>query len=260
MRAAVKEVEDLERKTREAAGLPTVAADGEELSPIELSSYKDMKEKELETKRRDMDKEQSQMEQNVEELETKMKEIQNRLKELSRDIPEDQKENVVRNGGSQIKKRPRSDEERPPPAADPQVSSENPNGATGADGTVVDFPEYDGKEPPKEAKKAFTHFCISNRKEVKQALDPAERKDKEKVHGILRERWLDLQDDEKQTWRTWATWDKKRYERDLAIYESEQSNGGKGDVDDANADAEQRDSAGDEAFAHVPKKKKKRLS
>ena len=76
MRAAVKEVEDLEKKAREAAGLPTVAEEGKELPPIKLLPYKEMKRMEREMKRREMDKERSQLEQSVEELEVKMKEIQ----------------------------------------------------------------------------------------------------------------------------------------------------------------------------------------
>ena len=260
MRAAVKEVEDLEKKTREAAGLPTVPEEGKELVPIQLPSFKEMKRKERETKRREMDKERSQLEQNVEELEAKMKEIQDRLKELSRDIPEDQKENFARNGGSHSKKRPRSAGERTPPEEPPK--EENPNDAIGPDGTTVEFPEYDGSEPPKEPKKAFTHFCINTRKEVKQSLNPMERKNKEKVHDILRERWLDLSDEEKETWRIWANWDKKRYARDLSIYESTRANGRGEDLISDNAQdlqvPKKRQSAGEDAFAHIPKKKKNR--
>ena len=52
------------------------------------------------------------------------------------------------------------------------------SGAPGPDGTMVDFPEYDGAEPPRECKKAFTHFCNGTRKEVKASLPPEERRDK----------------------------------------------------------------------------------
>lgn len=51
-------------------------------------------------------------------------------------------------------------------------------GALGPDGEFVAFPEYDESEPPKDCKKAFTHFCIGTRKEVKRSLDPAARKNK----------------------------------------------------------------------------------
>lgn len=51
-------------------------------------------------------------------------------------------------------------------------------GAIGPDGEFVAFPEYDGSEPPKDKKKAFTHFCNGTRRQVKKSLDPAARKDK----------------------------------------------------------------------------------
>lgn len=252
MRAAVKEVEDLEKKAREAAGLPTVAEEGQELPPIQLPMYKEMKRLERETKRLEMDKERAELEQSVEELETNMKEIQDRLKELSRDIvPEEQKENVVvpvRNGGSPAKKRPRHAEEPATPAQ--EEPQEDENSALGPEGDIVPFPEYDGSEPPKEAKKAFTQFCISTRKEVKQSLNPAERKDKEKVHALLRERWLDLPDEEKQSWRVWASWDKKRYARDLAVYEARQGGGKK----------RAKSPGRDDGTPQIPKKKKKKTA
>jgi hypothetical protein len=55
-------------------------------------------------------------------------------------------------------------------------------GAEGPDGEFVPFPEYDGLEPPKDCKKAFTHFCNGTRKDVKKSLDPSLRKDKVRSH------------------------------------------------------------------------------
>ena len=46
------------------------------------------------------------------------------------------------------------------------------------EGPPKTFPDYDPAEPPKECKKAFTHFCVHTRKEVKASLDPEEREDK----------------------------------------------------------------------------------
>ena len=51
-------------------------------------------------------------------------------------------------------------------------------GAIGPDGVFVEFPPYDGSEPPRDCKKAFTLFCTGTRKEVKKSLDPASRKDR----------------------------------------------------------------------------------
>jgi SWI/SNF-related matrix-associated actin-dependent regulator of chromatin subfamily A member 5 len=56
--------------------------------------------------------------------------------------------------------------------------SNHDNGAPGPDGDFVEFPEYDGNEPPKEARKAFTHFCNGTRKQVKHSLPPEERRNK----------------------------------------------------------------------------------
>ena len=58
-------------------------------------------------------------------------------------------------------------------------------GAIGPDGDFVEFPEFDGAEPPKEAKKAFTLFCVSTKKEVKASLEPADRKNKVSCSGRL---------------------------------------------------------------------------
>jgi hypothetical protein len=51
-------------------------------------------------------------------------------------------------------------------------------GAIGPDGNFVDFPPYDGSDPPRDCKKAFTLFCNGNRKDVKRSLPPAHRKDR----------------------------------------------------------------------------------
>ena len=40
------------------------------------------------------------------------------------------------------------------------------------------FPDYDPSEQPKECKKAFTHFCVHTRREVKASLDPEDMGDK----------------------------------------------------------------------------------
>jgi SWI/SNF-related matrix-associated actin-dependent regulator of chromatin subfamily A member 5 len=46
------------------------------------------------------------------------------------------------------------------------------------EGPPLTFPDYDLSEPPKDAKKMFTHFCIQSRRDVKASLHPEERKDK----------------------------------------------------------------------------------
>jgi hypothetical protein len=96
-------------------------------------------------------------------------------------------------------------------------------GAPGPDGDILDFPAYDGQQEPKPNKKAFTLFCNSIRKEVKSALPPEKRKNKEIVHRILRQRWDHLSDEDYEYWDKIETWDEKRFIRDNAIYAKVQS-------------------------------------
>ena len=219
MRVAGKEVEDLEKKAREAAGLPTVTEDGRELPLIDIPSYKELMRQERAMKKEKMETERVQLEQSVEELETKMKEIQDRLKELGRDLSVDPEEMLSVNGGSPIKKRPRPAEVPQSNKEDSMEDTKNQRSAIGPDGQQHDFPPYAGSEPPQEPRKAFTHFCINTRKEVKKSLEPSERKDKEKINDILKERWLELSEEDKKPWRIWASWDKKRFARDQAVYD-----------------------------------------
>ena len=92
-------------------------------------------------------------------------------------------------------------------------------GAIGPDEVFIEFPEYDGNEPPKESKKAFTHFCVNTRKEVKNSLDSQTRKDKSKVNQILKKKWFALSSKDKIIWKIWENWDKKRYEHQLDMFE-----------------------------------------
>ena len=95
-------------------------------------------------------------------------------------------------------------------------------GAVGPDGVFLEFPEYDGEEEPLPVKKAFTLFCSSVRKQVKGALPPEKRKNKEIVHRILRERWGHLSDKDQLYWTQMEDWGEKRFARELAIFEKVQ--------------------------------------
>jgi TolA-binding protein len=177
MRATEKEVEQLEKKAREEAGLPVEVADGNELSLIELKPFKEMQRQRRLAKKKETETEKEHLEGKVDELESQMKEIQDRLKELSKDIPDEYQKNTTKNNGSVSRKRPQQEaneveEEEPEPEIDES------KGAIGPEGDFVDFPEYNGTEPPKEYKKAFTHFCMKTRKEVKASLGPSERGNK----------------------------------------------------------------------------------
>jgi len=97
-------------------------------------------------------------------------------------------------------------------------NAETLNGATGPDGDFVEFPHYDGAEEPRENKKAFTLFCNGTRKEVKRSLDAVNRKDRDQVNKILKQKWFNLSDEEIEVWKKWQEWDRLRFKRDGAIY------------------------------------------
>jgi hypothetical protein len=61
---------------------------------------------------------------------------------------------------------------------------------------------------------------------------------------------LELTEDEKGTWRDWAEWDKKRYARELAVFQSRRSDAAEmpEDSQDYEEDAVQD--------LHVPKKRR----
>lgn len=144
-------------------------------------------------------------------------------------------------------------------------------GAVGPDGDLVPFPEFDGSEPPKENKKAFTLFCNGTRREVKASLDRVSRKDKSRVNGILKERWFSLSNEEKDVWKKWQVWDEKRYRYQMRVFEDAERKRAKSTRRDSNAST-QTNEEGEanmkpevpevpkEAMntIHIPKKKKKR--
>jgi predicted metal-dependent phosphoesterase TrpH len=201
MRLALKEVEQLERKAREDAGLPVEAEEGTEMPPVVLPKFKEMQKHMRLERMEKRAKEKEVLEKKVDDLEAQIKEIQDRLKTLSN--PEAYKENrrMLNNPAPNVVP---MEEEEPQPVFDESKA------AIGPSGEVLDFPEYDGSEQPRENKKTFAWFCNKNRKEVKAALNPEEGKNKEKVNAILKQRFIALSDEEKGTWRAWAAWDKKR--------------------------------------------------
>jgi SWI/SNF-related matrix-associated actin-dependent regulator of chromatin subfamily A member 5 len=270
MRAALKEVEQLEKKVREDEGLPVDVEDGSELPPVVLPKFKDMQKRIRQEKMEIREKEKKILEKKVEDLEAQITEIQDRLKALSKD-PEASKENRRTSSNTPAPSSIRPTEEA--------LDFDESKAALGPDGEVVEFPEYDGSEPPKEPKKTFALFCNRMRKQVKASLDPEDRKDKERVNGILRDRFVSLSEEEKKMWRAWAAWDKKRYEhsrmanfkpitllnffefsqryaRDLKTYE--RRNGTLMEASEERHDQSKRRNS-DGAAGHVPKKKRRGL-
>jgi hypothetical protein len=192
MRAAEKEVDALERKAREDSGLPTEPEkEGEELPPIELPKFRVMEKQRRLKKKAQAEIDRKQLNEKVDEIEIQMRQVQDRLKALNDpgnngyngtriplDEPDEivvsEKENESRNASGDAAVIPENDEIE-------EAVKERDDGAPGPGGDFVEFPACDGKEPPHESKKPFTHFCVKTRKELKASLDPSERKDKVSV-------------------------------------------------------------------------------
>ena len=165
MKAAEKEIEQIERLLREARGLPVDPQDGEELPPIEIPKFVDLQQQLQAAKIAQKESVRKELEEKVNVIEADMQKVQDRLKELA--------DGIARGSAPSIEK-----EKQPKKTETKDKSSEGKAGAIGPDGTFLEFPVYDGSEPPNDWKKPFTHFCVHTRKAIKQSLDPSERKDK----------------------------------------------------------------------------------
>ena len=86
-------------------------------------------------------------------------------------------------------------------------------------------------------------------------VEEKERKNKEKVNRILRERFTAMSDEERQVYRGWTAWDKLRYARDLEIYEKTNQSDAVGNEANEQITIPKKRSAED-SIASVPKKKK----
>lgn len=256
MKAALKEVEFLEKKVREDIGLPIEAKEGMNLPPIKLPKFKDIQRNIRAKKIVEREKEKKALEGKVENLEHQIEEIQDRLKQLSKD-PDNQKENLSQNGDSFTKQESSHVVPVSPPAAvvGEAIAFDETKGAIGPEGDYVEFPRYDESEPPREPRKAFAQFCQRTRKSVKNSLDPQDRRNKEKVNGILRARFTALLDHERQVYRGWAAWDKLRYAHDLEVFEKAQQGDSQNDtMEEQNQIPKKRNASS--SLAPVPKKKK----
>lgn len=210
MRAAEKEVEQLEKKYLEDSGLPMEPDESGKLTPIQLPKHRLMIRQKMERDRREAERRQKELEDKVNDLSTQISNLQGRLKlkqlnegaSIVPHVSPDKKDEVHR-VLEKINDQPE------------EIASDAP----GPGGDLIEFPQYDGAEPPVEWKKPFTQFCIRMRKEVKQSLSQEIRKDKAILNETLKDRWTKLSDDDKAVWREWTEWDKRRYSRDLQIFE-----------------------------------------
>jgi HMG-box domain len=251
MKAAEKEVEHLEREVREAAGLPTEATSGEDLTPVELPNFRVMQTQRRNARRLKVAGERKVLEDKVHEIEEQIAQVQRRLKALS-NMSEDLTEDELANGAvfTNVEK------ENGSPIMDEAHAEQGP-GAVGPGGEFVEFPAYDGSEPPLERKKAFTQFCVRTRKKVKASLDPRERS-KDRVNEMLKEQWMEMSPEEKDEFYEWAQWDKQRYTHELGIFEQRGStrNEPKGEGGEAVSIPKKSKRPDDDDVGSVPKKKR----
>lgn len=90
---------------------------------------------------------------------------------------------------------------------------------------------------------------------------------KDIINSILKQKWLDSSDEEKNIWKQWQIWDSLRFKRDRMIYDAKQSqttsshdhnatksqnegNGFSRKADEINNDNSQK------STFHIPKKKR----
>ncbi|GKY95565.1 hypothetical protein MPSEU_000518000 [Mayamaea pseudoterrestris] len=212
-KAAKLEVEQIERKARESAGLPTDSFNGEALPPIQLPKFRVYRLQQRKERAERAQREKQELEDKVADIESQIREVQARLKAI--------------NEGSVIARLSPLREELVPKQS--VASAINGDSFSHTDqilkgyivaGTFKEFPAYDGSEKPIEWKKPFTHFCVRSRKDVKASLSPADRKNKEIIHNRLKEQWLGLSAEEKAVWKEWSAWDKSRFARDMSLWEN----------------------------------------
>jgi SWI/SNF-related matrix-associated actin-dependent regulator of chromatin subfamily A member 5 len=249
MKAAEKEIEHFEKQTREALGLPTEAEEGKSLPPVKLPTFRVLQRQLRSGAKAKHETTHQELQGKVNDLEAQINELQARLKEINAGVAAPTPKAIKK-----AKATPR------PSPAPPIVASEvteavsvtdSKAGAPGGDGSFVAFPDnYEGSEAPVEWKKPFTQYCVHNRRSVKASLAPEDRRDKKLVNSLLKEQWLGLSDDEKEVYRRWTEWDKKRFAHEEFIFQQRRT------------ELFQQDEGADETVAddgtqdlHVPKKR-----
>lgn len=80
------------------------------------------------------------------------------------------------------------------------------------------------------------------------------------MHGKLRDRWVALEDEEKRVWRRWASWDKRRHERDFVIYRAAKNSDSRKKTEETVDTEELPPENGDkDAEIELPKKRKSNI-
>eukprot|EP00804_Cyclotella_cryptica_P021885 CCRYP_000846-RA/>CCRYP_000846-RA protein AED:0.28 eAED:0.28 QI:206/0.85/0.87/1/1/1/8/1264/1475 len=215
MRAAEKEVEAMEKQAMEEAERA-----GQPLPPgeIKLPMFKELQAKKRADAEKKFAEERVSLEKNLADIEKQIRQVQKALHDLdgvqpiSKFFPSQTERNRNNNTLDEKNKKRK--------ISDPEVEEEKEGGAIGPDGKFVSFPDYDGKEEPQENKKAFTLFCKATRKD-------------DRINNILKDRWYDLTDEERDVWKEWEVWDAKRYQYQLNLYEKQFMTAKRGDEMDS---------------------------
>lgn len=258
MRAAMRDVEHMERAAREEAGMEADAEDSDgpvELEPVTLPKYSVMATQIRAKAEEEVETERKRLVANVENIETEMEKIQARLRELQRlTSGSDRRERVIngevnddllpalvdlvaRSGHTGINSIAKEFSSRHPVTMQKvktkidEVAVKEKREDEGDTKDVwhikngyihmldvstlrqirkekekrnkskplvrkrkhvekivesdqisqdeeLEFPPYDGTEPPRDAKRDFTIFCIGTRRDIKSSLGPVDKKDK----------------------------------------------------------------------------------
>lgn len=183
MKAAEKEVEQLEKEVREGSGFVSGPEhENESLPPIELPPFRVLQKQRHDAQRSKAEKERKALEEKVADIESQIRAAEARLKALNDDSTTAVRESSISNESNASRSNVSAAKEKEPSASDSAVivsaDHEESTGAIGPGGEFVEFPPYDGNEPPNEWKKAFTQYCNSTKKDLKASLPPEDRKNK----------------------------------------------------------------------------------
>ena len=178
MKAAEKEVEQLEKAAREAAGIVCEPdQDVKTLPIVEIPPFHVLQKQRHEAQRSKADKERRELENKIADIEAQIRTAQDRLKALNDDphasndpAPSETTVSRSRAEPSHTRNAPKRPVKKP--------DTGNSEGAQGPNGEFVAFPPYDGIAPPNDWKKPFTQYCNHTKKEIKESLPPHERKNK----------------------------------------------------------------------------------
>lgn len=90
---------------------------------------------------------------------------------------------------------------------------------------------------------------------VQNLLTPCPQR---KINELLKDKWLKMTEDDKEIYREWSEWDRKRFMRDRAIYKNKHGQGNGSELVDGVHVPKKRKSSIGEGSDSVPKKKSKK--